>query len=143
MKKLHFIYSLMAALVLGVAFTSCSSSDDNSNDPNPDPISKVHYDLTVTVGNHGGMGQDKKGHITLSVASLSDPNATIDFSGKGERFRTTPWRASTRASISIRYLFLPTDSQSWNLSTTNCRWFRNRSLLSQSPSRHVTTLTLG
>ena len=83
MKKLHFIYSLMAALVLGVAFTSCSSSDDNSNNPNPDPISKVHYDLTVSVGNHGGMGQDKKGHITLSVASLSDPNATIDFSGKG------------------------------------------------------------
>lgn len=33
MKKLHFIYSLMAALVLGVAFTSCSNDDNTTTPP--------------------------------------------------------------------------------------------------------------
>ena len=78
---MNFIHSSMAALLLTVAFTACSNNDDAPSTPPSD--NKVHYDLTVTVGNHGGMGQDKQGHIMLSLASLSDPSATIDFTGQG------------------------------------------------------------
>ena len=81
MKKMNFIHSAMAVLLLTVAFTACSNNDDAPSTPPSD--NKVHYDLTVTVGNHGGMGQDKQGHIMLSLASLSDPSATIDFTGQG------------------------------------------------------------
>ena len=82
MKKLHFIYSLMAALVLGVAFTSCSSSDDNSNNPIIDPLADQHYDLTVCTEKHGGMNRDKS-HYTLSTAGLTDAAFTFDFKGQG------------------------------------------------------------
>lgn len=76
MRKLNFFHSAVAVLMLAATFVACSNDDESSDAPNP--TSKVHYDLTVTVGNHGGMGQDKQGHITLSVASLSDPSATIN-----------------------------------------------------------------
>ena len=82
MKKLSFLHSAMAALMLAAAFTSCSKDDDN-NDSAPAPLpATYHYDLTVVAGNHGGMSKDKS-HITLSVASLNDATATISFEGKG------------------------------------------------------------
>jgi hypothetical protein len=83
MKKLSFIHSVMAALALTAAFTSCSKDDDETPRTQDPPTAQYHYDLTVSVGNHGGMGQDKQGHLTMSVASLSDPNTTISFEGNG------------------------------------------------------------
>ena len=84
MKKMSFFHSLMAALVLAAAFTSCSKDDDENKTPTPppDPVVTYHYDLTVVAGNHGGMSKDKS-HITLSVASLADAAATVSFEGKG------------------------------------------------------------
>ena len=80
MKKLSFFHSLMAALALTVAFTSCTNDDDE--DGTPSGSATAHYDLTVTVGLHGGMSKDKS-HITLSVNSLNHPDSTIDFRGNG------------------------------------------------------------
>lgn len=84
MKKLNFLYSLMAALMLSVAFVACSDDDDNSNGGNgtPDPVASYHYDLTVCTDKHGGMNRDKS-HYTLSVGSLDDPNTEFDFKGQG------------------------------------------------------------
>ena len=82
MKKISFFHSLAATLMLAATFTACSSDDEGSSNP-PTPVTPYHYDLTVSVGNHGGMGQDKQGHLTMSVASLSDPNTTITFVGSG------------------------------------------------------------
>lgn len=83
MKKLSMFYSLVAALMLGTTFTSCSKDDDKNNSNPPDPVVTYHYDLTVVAGNHGGMSKDKS-HITLSVASLSDATQQpISFEGKG------------------------------------------------------------
>lgn len=83
MKKISFFHSALAALALTVAFTSCSKDDENNNSTPPTPVTPYHYDLTVSVGNHGGMGQDKQGHLTMSVASLSNPQTTITFVGSG------------------------------------------------------------
>jgi len=83
MKKISFFHFALAALALTVAFTSCSKDDENNNSTPPTPVTPYHYDLTVSVGNHGGMGQDKQGHLTMSVASLSNPQTTITFVGSG------------------------------------------------------------
>ena len=82
MKKLSFLHSAMAALMLAAAFTSCSK-DDNDSQPAEEPTTPYHYDLTVSIGNHGGMGQDKQGHLTMSITALNDVLKTVDFEGQG------------------------------------------------------------
>lgn len=82
MKKLSFLHSAMAALMLAAAFTSCSK-DDNDSQPAEEPTTPYHYDLTVSIGNHGGMGQDKQGHLTMSLTALNDVLKTVDFEGQG------------------------------------------------------------
>jgi hypothetical protein len=72
----------MAALMLAAAFTSCSK-DDNDSQPAEEPTTPYHYDLTVSIGNHGGMGQDKQGHLTMSLTALNDVLKTVDFEGQG------------------------------------------------------------
>lgn len=79
MKKLSFLHSLMAVLMITAAFTACSEDDDNGTSGSS---KGAHYDLTITVGKHGGMAKTET-HVTLSVASLSDPDTTITFDGKG------------------------------------------------------------
>ena len=79
MKKLSFLHSLMAVLMITAAFTACSKDDDNGTSGSS---KGAHYDLTITVGKHGGMAKTET-HVTLSVASLSDPDTTITFDGKG------------------------------------------------------------
>ena len=62
MKKLKFFHSAMVALALTAAFASCSNDDNEDQAPVPEeqiPVAPVvHYDLTVTVDKHGGMGRD-------------------------------------------------------------------------------------
>jgi hypothetical protein len=83
MRKLAFLQSAMAALMLAAAFTSCSKDDDDNSGNVPEvPQTTYHYDLTVTAGNHGGMSKDKS-HIILSVDTLSNPTKTISFEGNG------------------------------------------------------------
>ena len=43
MKKLYFIFSLMAALVLGVAFTSCSKDDNTTTPPKKELPTGITY----------------------------------------------------------------------------------------------------
>ena len=76
-----------AVLMMGMALTTACSSDDDDNNvtPQPEPVVPVetyHYDLTVTVGKHGGMAPTET-HLTMSVDSLSNPNQTVDFEGNG------------------------------------------------------------
>lgn len=86
MKKISFFHSLMAAMMLAVAFTSCSKDDDEKKtpEPEPEPTPEVtyHYDLTVTVGKHGGMAKSET-HLTMGLAELNDPQKTVDFKGNG------------------------------------------------------------
>lgn len=62
MKKLKFFHTAMVALALTAAFASCSNDDNEDQAPVPEeqiPVAPVvHYDLTVTVDKHGGMGRD-------------------------------------------------------------------------------------
>ena len=86
MKKISFFHSAMAALMLAVAFGSCSKSDDDpAPSPDPEPTSSYHYDLTVTVGKQGGMGRDVT-TIVQSKASLNE--GVIDFENAGAEINT-------------------------------------------------------
>lgn len=80
MKKLSFIHSMMAVLMMTAAFTACE--DDEASQKTINEKSTAHYDLTCTVGKHGGMSKTET-HITLSVNSLNDPDALISFEGNG------------------------------------------------------------
>ena len=85
MRKLSYFHAAIATLLLAFAFTSCSSDDDDNKKKPEEPAQPevtYHYDLTVTVGKHGGMASQET-HLTMSVPSLSDPNTTVDFKGNG------------------------------------------------------------
>ena len=87
MKKLSLFHSALVALMLTFAFTACSSDDDDDPaTPQPEqpaePEVTYHYDLTVTVGKHGGMASQET-HLTTSVPSLADATLTVDFKGNG------------------------------------------------------------
>ena len=97
MRKISFLHTMLAALLLTTAFTSCSKDDEETTgSKKPDTVVKpdttvvkpdttvvkLHYDLTVTVGNHGGMNKDKS-HITLSLDSLTATPQPINFEGRG------------------------------------------------------------
>ena len=80
MKKLSLFHSALAVLMMGAAMTACS--DDDNNGPDGPEASTAHYDLTITVGKHGGMSKTET-HITMSVASLSNADTTYNFTGNG------------------------------------------------------------
>ncbi len=83
MRKLSYFHAAMVALMLTFALTSCSNDDDDNKSTEPvQPEATYHYDLTVTVGKHGGMASQET-HLTMSVPSLSDPATTVDFKGNG------------------------------------------------------------
>ena len=67
MKKLSYFHAAMVALMFTFAFTSCSNDDDDNKPVEPaQPEETYHYDLTVTVGKHGGMASQET-HLTMSV----------------------------------------------------------------------------
>ena len=85
MRKLSLFHSALVALMFTFAFAACSSDDEENSTPEttpPAPEETYHYDLTVTVGKHGGMASQET-HLTMSVASLSDPAQTVSFEGNG------------------------------------------------------------
>ena len=104
MKKLSIYFSLMAALLLGASMlTACSDDDDEEKqepvlnpDPEPEPepekhdtivVTPHHFDITVTVGQQGGMGR-KVTTIMQSVASL-EAGPQVDFQGQGGEINAT------------------------------------------------------
>lgn len=70
---------MMAVLMMAMSFTACS--DDNDG-PNNDPLGPYHFDITVTVGQQGGMSR-KVTTIMQSVDSLENPDKVINFVGTG------------------------------------------------------------
>jgi len=81
MKRISFFHTAMAALVFAFALTSCSDDDNNGNSDGSQ-TEKYHYDLTVTVGKHGGMASQET-HLTMSVNTLADPDTVISFKKNG------------------------------------------------------------
>ena len=82
MKKLSMFQAAMAALTLAFTFTACDDDDDDKKVDEEVTKTEYHYDLTVTVGKHGGMASQET-HLTMSVNSLANPDSVISFKGNG------------------------------------------------------------
>ncbi len=98
MKKLKFILTGFAALMLALGQASCSSDDpkpadkpqpeqpsnpdtpDNPDEPEEKP--NYHFDLWVALDRHGGMGRDVQ-TLVRSLESLDADQPTINFEGTG------------------------------------------------------------
>lgn len=86
MKK-RFFYLIASCLIAGM--TACSSNDDPTPDPTPDPVDDItdmHFDLYLTVGQHGGMNLGD-GTIVRTLPTLNEGDPTVDIVGKGLEFR--------------------------------------------------------
>ena len=97
MKKISFYFTLLVALMLSATTVSSCSDDDDENDPivNPDPEEKFdtitvypyHFDITVTVGQQGGMGRN----VTTIMQSVDSLNGgpQVDFRNQGGEINAT------------------------------------------------------
>ena len=83
---------LLSFAVLAMAMsmtTACSSDDDDTPAPQPEvvTVTPYHFDITVTVGQQGGMSRNVT-TIMHSVDSLKGSNV-IDFKGEGGEINAT------------------------------------------------------
>ncbi len=98
MKKLKFLLTGFAALMLALGQASCSSDDPKPSDkPEPEQPSKpdtpdnpdepeekpnYHFDLWVALDRHGGMGRDVQ-TLVKSMEALNADQPVINFEGTG------------------------------------------------------------
>jgi hypothetical protein len=98
MKKISLYFTMLAALMLTGGFAACSDDDNNQEpivkpEPEPEPEAKpdtiypFHFDLTVTIGQQGGMAR-KVATIMRSVETLSD-GPEVNFVGEGSEINAT------------------------------------------------------
>ena len=87
MKKITLFHSMLAALMLAGGFTACSDDDDDKKEPVVETITPYHFDITVTVGQQGGMAR-KVTTIMQSVDSLSG-GPQVDFRNQGGEINAT------------------------------------------------------
>jgi hypothetical protein len=78
----------LAVLTMAMSLTTACSSDDN-NEPAPvvETVTPYHFDITVTVGQQGGMSR-KVTTIMHSVDSLNS-GADVNFVGEGSEINAT------------------------------------------------------
>lgn len=80
-----------AVLAIAMSLTTACSSDDDDDTPAPKPevvtITPYHFDITVTVGQQGGMGRSVT-TIMHSVDSLK-AGSVINFKGEGGEINAT------------------------------------------------------
>lgn len=98
MKKFNLLVSLFLMTVLTVSFSACSDDDPIEKNPslpeNPEPsddntgtTKTYHFDIFMTVGEHGGMNRGD-GTIVKSVSDLTADAGLIDIINDGVEFRS-------------------------------------------------------
>ncbi len=103
--KMEYLFSVCMAMFLAMSFYACSDDDETvpvdpvtpetPDEPEPDPdngsttvtAANYHFDLTITVGKHGGMARDVT-TIVQSVSSLDADQGVISFTGQGCEINT-------------------------------------------------------
>lgn len=81
-------FSVMKFLKTGMfatalfSFVACSNETPGGGDDNPGLKGKIHFDIFMSVGEHGGMGGGEN-TIVKSVESLTSDQPMIDIKGSG------------------------------------------------------------
>ena len=83
-KKFPFMSFLKTSVFATVLFTfaACSNETPGGGSEEPEPAGKVHFDIFMSVGEHGGMGGGEN-TIVKSVESLTADQPMIDIQGSG------------------------------------------------------------
>lgn len=87
MTKISNFHTLAAAVLLSCGLTACSSNDNDEPAPVVETITPYHFDITVTVGQQGGMAR-KVTTIMHCVDSLT-AGPDINFVGEGSEINAT------------------------------------------------------
>jgi hypothetical protein len=137
MKKLSFIYSLMAALMLSVAFVACSSDDDNNSSPKKEMTTGITYKsrnythawlsdntllLISTDGEHKKVIWTKLNAENMSIIDQGILNINV---AEGFNVLTTSGVATYRKSDNkVFYFYYNKQETSGSSKTTNEPFFR-------------------
>lgn len=78
---MSFLKTSVFATVL-LTFAACSNETPGGGSEEPEPAGKVHFDIFMSVGEHGGMGGGEN-TIVKSVESLTADQPMIDIQGSG------------------------------------------------------------
>lgn len=83
-KKFPFMSFLKTSVFATVLFTfaACSNETPGGGSEEPEQAGKVHFDIFMSVGEHGGMGGGEN-TIVKSVESLTADQPMIDIQGSG------------------------------------------------------------
>lgn len=83
-KKFSFLRFLKVSVFAAALFSlaACSKDTPSENTVDPEPAGTYHFDIFMTVGQHGGMGGGDN-TIVKSVASLTADQPMIDIQGSG------------------------------------------------------------
>lgn len=83
-KKFPFMSFLKTSVFATLLFTfaACSNETPGGGSEEPEPAGKVHFDIFMSVGEHGGMGGGEN-TIVKSVESLTADQPMIDIQGSG------------------------------------------------------------
>ncbi len=104
MKKFNFLFSAFMAASMAFSFYACSDDDNNGNGPNNPPTTDYHFDLFLTVEEHGGMNRGK-GTIVKSVESVTADEPVIDIYKDGVQFRSSDNVYSMEAITRGKYYY--------------------------------------
>ena len=83
-KKFPFMSFLKTSVFATVLFTfaACSNETPGGGSEEPEPAGKVHFDIFMSVGEHGGMGGGEN-TLVKRVESLTADQPMIDIQGSG------------------------------------------------------------
>lgn len=115
MKKMKSIFYLFAAAFMMFSFSSCSDdektlSDDGGESNGQTDDSGYHFDIFMTIGQHGGMNRGD-GTIVKSVSSLNAGQQIIDIKNDGVEFRSDEVTYSMEAVTKGKYYYqIPTSN---------------------------------
>lgn len=107
MKKINFLLSAFIAAAMTMTYTACSDDSGNSDGGGGNPGSSTqnyHFDLFMSVGKHGGMGQGER-TIVRSVSDLTSKSDKISIEGIGSEFESDGNTYTMEAIVKGKYYY--------------------------------------
>lgn len=106
MKKIQFLLSAFIATTMVMTYTACSDDPGNGGGGgNPgDATQDYHFDLFMSVGKHGGMGQGES-TIVRSVSDLTSKSDKISIEGIGSEFESNGNTYTMEAIVKGKYYY--------------------------------------
>jgi len=103
MKNFRFLFNLFMVITVTLLFNACSD-DDPTPGPGPGTEADYHFDIFLTVGQHGGMNRGD-GTVVKSIDALTADMTMIDINNDGTEFRSENNTYSMEAIVKGKYYY--------------------------------------